>query len=183
MDLSVAVPAYAVDTSVQWLGWKASDLGECQGDCDYNSDCQGDLICVADRVPHGCSGTVVVNSYSNWIGDYCGHPSLNAAAVEGNTGEDFEGSEDDTEGLAENGSNAGVSELLLLPIGAVAIIMVIIGVVFKVKRGGKNKTKGQEKEMNKVVDAPNVVHVEEVSNETADAKDAEEAGQEVTAAV
>ena len=39
-------------------GATAYNLGECEGDCDRNSDCKGDLVCFqrdkSNNVPPGC---------------------------------------------------------------------------------------------------------------------------------
>ena len=45
-------------------------LGECQGDCDDDTECDGDLVCFHntggdEHAPPGCSGTAT----TNW--DYC----------------------------------------------------------------------------------------------------------------
>ena len=45
-------------------------LGECQGDCDDDDECEGDLVCFHNEngdahVPPGCSGT----GTADW--DYC----------------------------------------------------------------------------------------------------------------
>ena len=54
-----------------------SALGLCEGECDTNSDCQGDLICYQrdknDPVP-GCSGGTSEGSLS----DYCIDPHWDA---------------------------------------------------------------------------------------------------------
>jgi hypothetical protein len=60
-------------------------LGECQGDCDDDSDCDWGLVCYQrvnnkDPVPR-CSGTGV----KNW--DYCHTPELNQLVSYGNNGE------------------------------------------------------------------------------------------------
>jgi len=62
------------DVDLSWLGWSpGSGLTECEGDCDYDSDCSGNLLCFHDGVPPGCSGSVY-SSYS----DYCYDPSSSA---------------------------------------------------------------------------------------------------------
>ena len=51
-------------------------LGECEGDCDYDSDCQGELVCFHNDehdIPPGCTGNVT------WAYDYCavsGNPNV-----------------------------------------------------------------------------------------------------------
>ena len=46
---------------LEWLGWDegGKDIGVCQGDCDKDEDCQGDLICSHDKATHlaGCFGS------------------------------------------------------------------------------------------------------------------------------
>lgn len=53
-------------------------LGICMGDCDGDNWCIGDLICVHDRQPNGCSGSVPY-----WWQDTCAERSVNAAATGG----------------------------------------------------------------------------------------------------
>lgn len=56
------------ETALEFVGWDPTDpLSLCQGDCDNDSDCEGDLVCVHDAVPEGCSGTLATRS-----DDYCG---------------------------------------------------------------------------------------------------------------
>ena len=57
---------------LEWKGWSPSgSLGWCQGDCDNDSHCEGDLKCFHDTVPPGCSGTAASNS-----ADYCGSDQI-----------------------------------------------------------------------------------------------------------
>jgi len=55
-------------TDVTADGCGAGGCDECEGDCDYNSDCKAGLTCFqrdpGESVP-GCSGV----AYGNW--DYC----------------------------------------------------------------------------------------------------------------
>ena len=50
-------------------------LGQCEGDCDSDSDCEGNLVCLQrnayDRIPSGCRGSL------SWKTDYCVRPSNN----------------------------------------------------------------------------------------------------------
>lgn len=62
------------DVDLSWLGWSpGSGLAECEGDCDYDSDCSGNLVCYHDGVPPGCSGSVY-----HYLSDYCYDPSSSA---------------------------------------------------------------------------------------------------------
>ena len=58
--------------TLQDLGWSPNiTLGECQGDCDWDSDCENGLICFQNNAydaPPGCSGTP-----SQYM-DYCYDP-------------------------------------------------------------------------------------------------------------
>lgn len=58
---------------VSWLGWSpGSGLQECEGDCDNNDDCSGDLQCFHDGIPPGCEGAA-----ENSAADYCYDPDEN----------------------------------------------------------------------------------------------------------
>ena len=50
-------------------------LGECEGDCNRNSDCEGNLVCHQrnsyDPIPSGCRGRL------SWRTDYCVKPGNN----------------------------------------------------------------------------------------------------------
>jgi len=55
-----------VPLPLEWLGWTPrTALSECQGDCDYDSDCIGDLLCFHDAAPPGCYGAPYQGA------DYC----------------------------------------------------------------------------------------------------------------
>jgi len=62
---------------LQWIGHEAVNLGECQGDCDEDADCVGDLVCWQrdyDSKPiSGCSGDLLaIDDSNNDPGtDYC----------------------------------------------------------------------------------------------------------------
>jgi len=61
--------------SLEWLGWSPSlPLSECQGDCDSDTDCQGDLRCFQDAVPPGCTGSLYHS-----MADYCYDPTTSSA--------------------------------------------------------------------------------------------------------
>jgi len=51
------------------MGWHVHGLVACQGDCDSDNDCKGELKCMHDAKPPGCTGTKVA-----WM-DYCYDPS------------------------------------------------------------------------------------------------------------
>merc|ERR1719474_2226532 len=58
------------EPDLEFVGEDPTGLGECQGDCESDADCQGDLKCFhnadgSDNVPEGCEG-VAMNSM-----DYC----------------------------------------------------------------------------------------------------------------
>jgi len=58
---------------VSWLGWSpGSGLQECEGDCDNNDDCSGNLQCFHDGIPPGCEGAA-----ENITADYCYDPDQN----------------------------------------------------------------------------------------------------------
>jgi len=62
---------------LDWLGWSPSlPLSECQGDCDGDTDCQGDLRCFQDAVPPGCTGSLYHS-----MADYCYDPTTSSAVV------------------------------------------------------------------------------------------------------
>jgi len=56
------------------LDWVGSDpgilLGACQGDCNTDSDCDGDIKCYHDQIPPGCVGSMDAGQ------DYCGNPDF-----------------------------------------------------------------------------------------------------------
>ena len=57
---SSLVPSVTPVKEVVLVGWTASGLRECEGDCDKDDDCQGDLVCFQRNlntdVSVGCSG-------------------------------------------------------------------------------------------------------------------------------
>ena len=69
-------------TQLQWIGHNAVSLGYCQGDCDNDSNCDGDLICWqrgstdTDPIP-GCTGDLLaIDTVNNDPGiDYCYDPT------------------------------------------------------------------------------------------------------------
>ena len=71
-------------TPLEWIGGNpaAGSLGNCQGDCDDDNTCSGDLICWqrvngdTDPIP-GCSGDLVaIDTANNDPGtDYCYDPT------------------------------------------------------------------------------------------------------------
>ena len=64
-------------TPLQELGWTPSyPLGECQGDCDYDSHCDAGLLCYHDDVPPGCYG-----SPSDGLYDYCYDPNWSSPST------------------------------------------------------------------------------------------------------
>jgi len=67
-----------VPLPLEWLGWtpQSLPLSECQGDCDGDTDCQGDLRCFQDAVPPGCSGSLYHS-----MADYCYDPTTSSAVV------------------------------------------------------------------------------------------------------
>jgi len=106
--------------NLQWLGWDATDLTECQGDCDNDNDCQGNLVCFHEDKPGDCDGTVHENILK---GDYCGNSNSNAAAVEGDEQEEFEGFEDDIEALT------GISSYTVSAKDMVIMVLVVLNLV------------------------------------------------------
>merc|ERR1719295_1070120 len=59
------------------LGWSPSEtLYECQGDCDFDHDCDGSMLCYHDGIPPGCTGT-----YTSYM-DYCYDPNWDRFANE-----------------------------------------------------------------------------------------------------
>merc|ERR1719412_1489961 len=70
-----------IGTELEWFGWTATPdeipLENCQGDCDYNSDCRDGLVCYEDKVPPGCTGELFWEAASpTHYGDYCGYPTI-----------------------------------------------------------------------------------------------------------
>merc|ERR1719242_1703742 len=69
-------------TPLEWIGANPGTLGNCQGDCDNDNSCTGDLICWqrgntdSDPIP-GCSGDLLaIDSANNDPGtDYCYVPT------------------------------------------------------------------------------------------------------------
>ena len=69
-------------TPLEWIGKEAVSLDNCQGDCDNDDDCNGDLICWqrgntnSDPIP-GCTGDVLaIDTANNDPGiDYCYDPN------------------------------------------------------------------------------------------------------------
>jgi len=65
-------------TQLKWIGHNAKNLDKCQGDCDKDSDCVGDLVCWkrgksdSSAIP-GCSGDLLaIDDANNDPGtDYC----------------------------------------------------------------------------------------------------------------
>ena len=68
---SLSITAVAGDPSLYFQGWDITGtLGECEGDCDADSECDSGLYCyhtdgLPDPILPGCSGTVATNV------DYC----------------------------------------------------------------------------------------------------------------
>lgn len=60
--------------SAENRGWDASNLKECEGDCDSDSDCSGNLKCYYNALPPGCTGSIVSTM------DYC-YDSSNSGNV------------------------------------------------------------------------------------------------------
>ena len=64
-EYSVTVYCSSPRTELEFLGWGPANrtaLGECQGDCDSDDECEGDLVCFYNdafetNVPDGCIGT------------------------------------------------------------------------------------------------------------------------------
>jgi len=60
------------------LDWVGSDpgilLGACQGDCNTDSDCDGDIKCYHDQIPPGCVGSMDAGQ------DYCGNPLFSTSS-------------------------------------------------------------------------------------------------------
>ena len=68
-------------TPLQWVSNNGENLAECQGDCDGDSDCIGDLICWqrgddSDPIP-GCTGDLLAIDAANSDSgtDYCYNPN------------------------------------------------------------------------------------------------------------
>jgi len=63
---------------LEWKGWtppsSSLPLSECQGDCDSDTECEGDLRCFQDAVPPGCYGSL----YASYA-DYCYDPTTSSA--------------------------------------------------------------------------------------------------------
>lgn len=52
-----------------FITWYGTNLNECEGDCDSDADCNGNLKCYHDAMPPGCTGNYVTNA------DFCYDPS------------------------------------------------------------------------------------------------------------
>ena len=69
-------------TPLEWIGKEAVSLDNCQGDCDNDDDCNGDLICWqrgnagTNPIP-GCTGDLLaIDTANNDPGiDYCYDPN------------------------------------------------------------------------------------------------------------
>merc|ERR1712040_23209 len=84
----------------------------------------------------------------------------------------------------ESSTAAIDSDSMLIGAGIGAVVMLlVVGLFAMIMKWRKNTVKGQESDMGKVVDAPNVVHVEDDSVEVADAEVPTPAGAAVTVAV
>ena len=80
---------YCVDPNSPVPVFVRSPLLECYGDCEYDSDCAGDLVCahrgIGDLLPPGCFGDVDLFDATNHALDFCYNPSntLVNVAVQG----------------------------------------------------------------------------------------------------
>eukprot|EP00986_Skeletonema_menzelii_P018533 scaffold26655_cov153-Skeletonema_menzelii.AAC.3 len=77
---SPAQVAQAVQKEVKFIRWTPrAPLGECEGDCDNDNECAGDLVChqrdANEEVPR-CTG----GGSDNKATDYCIRPAANTAA-------------------------------------------------------------------------------------------------------
>ena len=75
-------PDSSTSTHLQWIGHSAASLENCQGDCDNDNNCNGDLICWqrgstdSDPIP-GCTGDILAIDTANSDPgiDYCYDPT------------------------------------------------------------------------------------------------------------
>jgi len=110
---------------LEWLGWNPRiPLLECQGDCDHDSDCEGDLLCAADVVPPGCRGRP--RRRGRRTADYCYDPRSSSTTPTGAR----------SGTLTVAGKDMAI--LVLMAMNAVSIVVVLC-LCSRSKRGGKGK--------------------------------------------
>jgi len=160
-DYCFKVPASTGE--LVWFSWyQTGGLNACQGDCDNDDDCSGDLECYHNAgkkgvdVP-GCTGTPTVTSGGE---DYCYDPNyeLGVAAAAGFASghSDDEPAEDMEPDHAASGEEAlNLNDLIMMMVGAAIGVMVVAGLavlVISIKR--KRSGKKEETEMAKAVHVP-----------------------------
>jgi len=77
-DLSKITPS-PIEVSQSDLGWQQALFDLCEGDCNYDGECRGKLVCHQNQVPPGCSGTPPGGLPTDW--DYCGLPTADDVSV------------------------------------------------------------------------------------------------------
>jgi len=160
-DYCFKVPASTGE--LVWFSWyQTGGLNACQGDCDNDDDCSGDLECYHNAgkkgvdVP-GCTGTPTVTSGGE---DYCYDPNyeLGVAAAAGFASghSEDEPAEDMEPDHAASGEEAlNLNDLIMMMVGAAIGVVVVAGVavlVISIKR--KRSAKKEETEMAKAVHVP-----------------------------
>jgi len=160
-DYCFKVPASTGE--LVWFSWyQTGGLNACQGDCDNDDECSGDLECYHNAgkkgvgVP-GCTGTPTVTSGGE---DYCYDPNyeLGVAAAAGFASghSDDEPAEDMEPEHAASGEEAlNLNDLIMMMVGAAIGVVVVAGIavlVISIKR--KRSAKKEETEMAKAVHVP-----------------------------
>jgi len=131
-------------------------LLECEGDCDSDADCHGNLVCWHrdgwdDLVPPGCRGDVHGRLY-----DYCYDPNnhdSNAREISVSSGNAAA-----THSVHSEDAGESVDDFVAIALGA-AVGMAMVGVVVAVivvMRRRKGMEKEEEVAMSEVVTAPKV---------------------------
>jgi len=160
-DYCFKVPASTGE--LVWFSWyQTGGLNACQGDCDNDDDCSGDLECYHNAgkkgvdVP-GCTGTPTVTSGGE---DYCYDPNyeLGVAAAAGFASghSDDEPAEDmEPDHAASDEEAVNFYDFIMMMVGAAIGVMVVAGIVaFVVLMKRKRSGKKEETEMAKVVHVP-----------------------------
>jgi len=159
-DYCFKVPASTGE--LVWFSWyQTGGLNACQGDCNDDDDCSGDLECYHNAgkknvdVP-GCTGTVDSDS-----ADYCYNPNWdqdNAADGFASGHSDDEPAEDMEPDHAASGEETlNFTDFIMMMVGAAIGVMVVAGIVaFVVLMKRKRSGKKEETEMAKMAHVPEV---------------------------
>lgn len=182
-----------------WLSWhQTGGLGACQGDCDTDDQCVGNLKCFhqsfhkdghslyGKTVPvPGCTGYVEISDYddptcSQCVGDYCYDPTSTNSFADRSGSEYFDDEQliDEDDDEEEDEEEHSVDDFIPLILGAASCAVVVAGAVALVVTM-KKRTAAKEAEI-KACDA---VHVPDVSEVVAGTKQVTVADVGATAVV